>query len=151
MSSHHISSPRGSYRAPGLEHALVEDVMRPGIISCGPDTDLTTVARTMAANHVHAVVVSGTYQTSHGGEHLSWGLVTALDLAAAALPGVGELDAGALASSEIVTVDATEPLERAVQLMVEHQLTHLIVISRARPIGVLSTLDIAGCLAWGEA
>jgi CBS domain-containing protein len=151
MSSHHLSPPRGSDRAPGLEHALVEDVMRPGIISCGPETDLTTVARTMAANHVHAVVVSGTEPAAHGGEHLTWGLVTALDLVAAALPGIGAPDAGALASTEIVTVDGREPLERAAQLMVEHQLTHLLVVAGARPIGIVSTLDIAGCLAWGEA
>jgi CBS domain-containing protein len=151
MSSHHLSPPRGSYRAPALEHALVEDVMRPGIISCGPETDLITVARTMAANHVHAVVVSGTEQTASGGEHLTWGIVTALDLAAAALPGVGTPDAGALASTEVVTVDAVEPLQHAAQLMAEHQLTHLLVVSGARPVGIVSTLDVAGCLAWGEA
>ena len=78
MSSHHFSPPRGSDRAPALEHALVEDAMRPGIISCDPRTDLTTLARTMAANHVHAIVVSGTEAAPHGGEHLTWGLVTAL-------------------------------------------------------------------------
>ena len=44
----HITPSRGSDRAPALEHALVEDVMRPGILSCGPEDDLTTVARTMA-------------------------------------------------------------------------------------------------------
>jgi CBS domain-containing protein len=150
MSSQPLSVPGGSYRAPALEHALVVDVMRPGVISCGPETDLTTVARTMAANHVHAVVVSGTEPISNGGEHLRWGIVTALDLVAAALPGVGALDAGALASTEIVTVDAGKPLQGAAQLMVEHQLTHLLVIDRARPVGILSTLDIAGCLASGE-
>jgi CBS domain-containing protein len=150
MSSYHVSPPRGSSRAPGLDHALVEDVMRPGIISCGPETDLTTVARTMATNHVHAVVVSGIHQTPSGGEELTWGIVSALDLVAAALPGAGAPDAGALASTEVVTVDAREPLERAAQLMVEHQLTHLLVVDGARPVGVLSTLDIAGCMAWGE-
>jgi CBS domain-containing protein len=150
MSSHHITPSRGSDRTPALEHALVEDVMRPGIISCGPETDLTTVARTMAANHVHAVVVSGVSETVFGGEHLTWGLITALDLVASALPGVVAPDAGSLASTEIVTVESTEPLERAVQLMAEHQLSHLLVVSRARPVGVVSTLDIAGCLAWGE-
>jgi CBS domain-containing protein len=150
MSSQHTFTPRGSDRAPTLEHALVEDVMRRGIISCGPDTDLTTVARLMATNHVHAVVVSGTENPGHGGEHLSWGLITALDLASAALPGLSVPDAGALARTEIVTVEADEPLERAAQVMVEHQLTHLIVVTRARPVGVVSTLDLAGCLAWGE-
>jgi CBS domain-containing protein len=61
------------------------------------------------------------------------------------------VDTGALASTEIVTVDIDEPLERAAQLMVEHQVTHLLVVSGARPVGILSTLDVAGCLAWGEA
>jgi CBS domain-containing protein len=150
MSSQHLSSPRGSDRAPAFEHGLVEDVMRRGIISCDPETDLTTVARLMATNHVHAVVVSGTETSTSGSEHLTWGLVTALDLVAAALPGVGTPDAGDLASTEILTVEADEPLERAAQLMVEHQLTHLIVVSAARPVGVVSTLDVAGCLAWGE-
>jgi CBS domain-containing protein len=52
----------------------------------------------------------------------------------------------------VVTVEAREPLERAAQLMVEHQLSHLLVLSaKAQPIGVVSTLDVAGCLAWGEA
>jgi CBS domain-containing protein len=149
MSSQHYSLPRGSDRAPALEHALVEDVMRRGIISCGPDTDLITVARLMATNHVHAVVVSGVEASPHGGEHLTWGLVTALDLVAAALPGI-EADAGALATTEILTIDASEPLVRAAQMMLEHQLTHLIVVSQARPVGVVSTLDVAGCLGWGE-
>ena len=83
----------------------------------------------------------------NGGEHLTWGIVTALDLVTAALPGAGTPDAGALASTEIVTVDAEEPLPRAAQLMVEHQLSHLLVVSGARPVGILSTLDVAGCLA----
>jgi CBS domain-containing protein len=147
MSSHHlVSPPRGSDRAPGLEHAVVQDVMRPGIISCGPETDLTTLAGLMASHRVHAVVVSDTEGT---GER-AWALVTALDLVAAALPGVGAPDAGALASTEVVTVDGAEPLERAAQLMVEHQLTHLLVVSGTRPVGVISTLDFAGRLARDE-
>jgi CBS domain-containing protein len=146
MSSSQIR--RGSDRTPALEHALVEDVMHTGIVSCPPQTDLVTVARTMATDHIHAVVVSGIEPTAHG-ERLTWGLVTSLDLLEAAGSGA---EAGEVCSTEVVTIEAGEPLERAVQLMVEHQLTHLLVVSdQAMPIGVLSTLDIAGCLAWGEA
>ncbi len=146
MSSSQI--PRGSDRMPALEHALVEDVMHTGIVSCPPETDLVTVARTMASRHIHAVVVSGIEPTPHG-ERLTWGLLTSLDLAEAA---GASADAGEVCSTEVVTVEAGEPLERAVQLMVEHQLTHLLVLSaQALPIGIVSTLDIAGCLAWGEA
>ncbi len=148
MSSHQI---RGSDRTPALEHARVEDVMHPGIVSCPPETELVAVARTMATRHIHAVVVSGVELTG-AGERLTWGLLSSLDLAAAALTGLDGVDAGDVASSEVVTVQADEPLESAVQLMVEHQLPHLLVVSaKAQPIGILSTLDVAGCLAWGEA
>lgn len=124
--------------------------MHPGILSSGPETDLTSVARLMATHHVHALVVSGIEPTARGGEHLTWGLLSALDLVAAAQPGMHAADAGALASTEVVTIGADEPLRRAAQLMVEHQLSHLLVLSGTVPVGVVSTLDIAGCLAWGE-
>jgi CBS domain-containing protein len=146
-----MSSPlirRGSDRTPALAHALVEDVMHPGVVSCPPETDLVAVARTMASRHIHAVVVSGIERTARG-EHLTWGLLTSLDLVAAA---GSDAEAGEVCSTELITIAAGEPLERAVQLMVEHQLTHLVVLSdQALPIGIVSTLDVAGCLAWGEA
>ena len=138
MSSHQLH--------PALGDAVVADVMRPGIISCTPDTDIETVATTMATHRVHAVVVSGIESLLDGREHLSWGIVTALDLVAAAVPGAESTRAGALASTEVVTVDVGEPLERAAQLMAEHQLTHLLVIADGLPFGILSTLDIVGRL-----
>jgi crotonyl-CoA carboxylase/reductase len=150
MSSHNITPSRGSDRAPALHHALVEDVMHPGILSCGPEDDLATVARTMADNHVHAVVVSGIEPTSSGGERLTWGMITALDLTTATLAGDAS-DAGELASTEIVTVEPADRLERAAQLMSEHQLTHLMVVAGARPVGIVSTLDVAASIAGSEA
>src|SRR4051794_14619804 len=100
MSSSQIR--RGSDRTPAIEHALVEAVMHTGIVSCPPETDLVTVARTMASRHIHAVVVSGIESTGHG-EHLTWGLLTSLDLAGAA---GSAADAGEVCSSEVVTVEA---------------------------------------------
>ena len=139
---------RGSDRAPSLRHALVRDVMRPGIVSCPPGSDLAAVARLMAGEHIHAVVVSG-IEWVRGGERLTWGLLTALDLVASAHAGFGAAAAD-LASTEIVTVDADEPLDRAAQLMVEHRLNHLVVVADGEPVGILTTLDIAGCLAANE-
>jgi len=144
------TSARGSDRAPSLQHARVEDVMRPGIITCAPQTDLVSVARLMSEHHIHAVVVSG-IESIPGGERLTWGLLTALDLVASTMPGYEGAEAADLASTEIVTVEESELLERAAQLMVEHQLTHLLVVTGGEPVGILSTLDVAGCLAWGEA
>jgi CBS domain-containing protein len=48
-----------SYLMPRLEHATVSDAMRPGIFSCEPDATLRDVARLMASEHVHGVVVMG--------------------------------------------------------------------------------------------
>jgi CBS domain-containing protein len=123
--------------------------MRPGVISCGPETDLPSVAFMMTSNRVHSVVVSGIEPLPNGGEHLTWGLITALDLVQAALAGSGEGDAGTLAVSELVTVEADDTLEHAAQLMSEHQLSHLLVISGAQPVGIVSTLDVVGHLARG--
>jgi CBS domain-containing protein len=137
MTNHLPPSP------PALDSVSVEDVMRGGIIDCAPETDLATVARLMADNHVHAVVV-------HDDVNSKWSIVTALDLVAAALPGAGAPDASAIASTEVVTIDGEEPLERAAQVMVEHQLTHLLVVAGNRPVGILSTLDMAGVLTRDE-
>ena len=54
---------------------------------------------------------------------------------------------------EFLTVAPDEALERAAQMMLEHRATHLVVVDPEtdRPLGVLSTLDVAGVLAWGRA
>jgi CBS domain-containing protein len=145
MSTEPIFTGPGSATAPRLQHAVVADVMHPGVVSCPRDTDLVTVARMMASHHIHAVVVSGTDGR--------WGLLSDLDLVAAALPQLPpDADAGDYASTELLTVDRDERLERAAQIMVEHQLAHLLVVSPlGAPIGVVSTLDVAGAIAWGEA
>src|SRR5947209_10094080 len=65
MTNPESPSPVGWFRrpsffghaVPSFEHALVADVMRPGLITCQPETRLRGVAQAMAANHVHALVV----------------------------------------------------------------------------------------------
>ncbi|HJV29262.1 MAG TPA: CBS domain-containing protein [Gaiellaceae bacterium] len=123
--------------------------MHPGLISCALDTPLRTVARLMATYRVHAVFV-----TAHGEEKLpggeSWGVVSDADLLRAAESGdVDEQPAQSIAATGVQTIASSDELARAAQLMAEHEVSHLIVIERhsARPIGVLSTLDIARALA----
>ena len=142
---------RGSDRLPALEHAAVSDVMHTGLVTCPPDTDLITVARLMASDHIHCVVVTGIAATS-AGERLTWGLLTDLALVRARRA-AGFATAGEAALTEIVTVAEDEPLERAAELMAVNGLTHLVVVSERdrQPVGMLSTIDVAGALAWGEA
>jgi CBS domain-containing protein len=151
MSSTDIQHFRGSYLMPSLEHATVSDVMHPGILGCEPDASLTEVARVMATHHVHCVAVIG---VSHEDPPAGvWGVVSDLDLVRAGIRDDGPTTARDLAQQPLITVEPTMPLREAGELMLAHGVSHLIVIQGAnqRPIGILSTADVAGVLAWGEA
>jgi CBS domain-containing protein len=82
-----------------------------------------------------------------------WGIVTDMDLMRAARENVDERTAAWAAVSEFLSVSPDERLERAVKMMIEHHVTHLVVVDPQsdKAVGVLSTLDVAGLLAWGRA
>jgi CBS domain-containing protein len=121
----------------------VAEAMTLGIIACSPDTPLREVAGLMAEHNVHAVYV---YDTDTSADR--WALVSDLDLVAA-WPVLDDRTAGNSAITPLVSIGADDSLERAAQLMMETGSTHLAVIARAtgRPVGVLSTLDIARAVA----
>jgi CBS domain-containing protein len=124
---------------------LVEHAMNPGVIACARETPLSDVARMMAEHSVHAIVVVD------GGERELWGVVSDLDLAAAAgVRDLREQTAGASAATPVLMVPPQESLRRAAQLMTEHAIAHLVVVDpgSGRPVGVLSTLDVARVLGW---
>jgi predicted transcriptional regulator len=120
--------------------ALVREVMTPGVIGCPPETPLRTVARMMASYRVHAVVVDHDF---------GWSVVSDLDLVEALGVGADTATAGRIARTPAVMVAPDETLERAAQLMSEHEVSHLVVAvpGAERPLGVLSTLDVARALA----
>jgi CBS domain-containing protein len=145
-----VPRPRGSYRTPAFEHANVSDAMRPGVISCPADTSLRSVAQMMAQQHIHSVVVTDLLRS--GAEDGAWGVVSDIDLLRAVGEDVDERTAGDVAGTELPTVTPDDRLARAAQLMAEHEVTHLLVVtpSTGAPLGVLSSLDVAGVVAWGE-
>jgi CBS domain-containing protein len=150
MASTSIQPVRGSYLMPRYEDARVYDAMRLGIFTCPPETSLKDVARMMATYHIHAVVV--TDMDGEGESETPWGVISDADLAAAAGPDAVDRTARDAARTEIVTVTADDSIAHAAKLMTEHGVTHLVVVQPAsgKPLGVISTLDIAGVLAWGE-
>ena len=152
MSHDTIQPYHGSYLMPTFEHATVADAMHPGILSVSPEASLTEVARMMATRHVHCAAVMG---ISHqpDGESLVWGLISDLELVQAGLASKSEQTAATLAQEPIISVEPSTPIRAAAQLMLGHGASHVVVIDPGtqRPIGILSTLDIAGILAWGEA
>jgi CBS domain-containing protein len=103
----------------------------------------------MASERVHCVVV----ESGSGASGPPWGIVSDLDLVAAAtVRDLDEQTAGGSAATPVVLVGPDETLERAAQLLVEHSISHLVVVdpAGALPVGVLSTLDLAARLAEKE-
>ena len=145
-----IQPYQGSYLMPSFEKATVADAMRPGVMSCQPDAPALTVARMMATHHIHAVVVEGVELDAVHGEQLVWGVVSDLDLARAAHAGAESVTAADLAATEPITIEPSASLVEAARIMDEHATAHLIVVDRQRPVGIISTLDLAGALAWGR-
>ena len=147
-----IQPDPGSYLMPRLEHATVSDAMHPGLLFCDPDATLTDVARLMASHHVHCIAVMAPSGRSTE-EKAVWAVVTDVDLLRAGLQEGAEGTASTIAAQAPVTVEVGTPLLEAGELMLSHSSKHLVVIDPRlrRPVGILSTLDIAGVLAWGEA
>jgi CBS domain-containing protein len=148
--NHHLT--HGSYLMPSLEHATVADAMHPGIMTCDPGATATDVARMMASHHVHCIAVAA-ISHDHPGESLVWSIVSDIDLIRAGVVGDPDMTASKMASAPAVAVELSTPLLEAARLMLKHSSSHLLVVDPGaqRPVGMISTLDIAGILAWGEA
>jgi CBS domain-containing protein len=126
-----------------LTRLRVGDAMHRGVIVCDRAEPLSRVAQLMSEHGVHSVVVGG-----EAGR--LWGIVSDLDLvAAAAVRVLDEQTAGATAVTPVVAVAPEDSLHRAAQLMTEYGVAHLVVVEAdtRRPVGVLSTLDLARELA----
>lgn len=131
---------------PASAQIRVSDAMHHGVLTCTKDASLAQVAELMASHQVHCVVVE---EDELADSDSPWGLVSDLDLVAAA--SVRDLDAqtaGPTAATAALTISPRETLQCAAQLMTEHETAHLVVVdSEGRPVGVLSTLDIAAALS----
>jgi CBS domain-containing protein len=130
---------------PGFTRATVGQAMHYGVLSCPPDATMAEVAAMMATHHVHAVVVD-----DPTGERLIWGIVSDLDLIGAAADGV-DATAGTLAATPALTVRPDQPLAIAARIMRDAEVHHLVVVDprTERPIGMVSTMNIAIVLAFG--
>ena len=86
--------------------------MTSGLISCAPETPLRNVARLMATHRVHAIFVFDYgYEDDETTE--LWGLVSDLDVAAAACGDIDKWNARDSAVTPLVTVASDSTLERA--------------------------------------
>jgi CBS domain-containing protein len=141
---------RGSL-VPVLADATVCDAMNPGIYACHADMPLRGVARMMSNSRVNAVAVIGMADEADPDSLQVWGIVSDLDLVQSGVRTGLDRTAGDCALAPVLTVEANAPLRDAGELMISHGVHHLVVVApgTARPVGILSTLDVAGIIAWG--
>jgi CBS domain-containing protein len=146
-----VTKSQGSYLMPSLGHATVADAMHPGILSCEPDATLPEVAQIMATHHVHCVAVVGISHEQP--ECFVWSIVSDVDVVRAGIDEGAAVTARALATQPVVVVEPGTSLRDAARELLARGVSHAVVTDPVaqRPVGVLSTLDVAGVLAWGEA
>jgi CBS domain-containing protein len=137
-----VSTQRGV--EPASARIRVSAAMHEGVLTCSRQASLAHVAELMASHRVHCVVVTDEREDAGS----LWGIVSDLDLAAASsVRDLDEQTAGATAATAALTIEPEETVQRAAQLMTEHGTTHLVVVDvEGRPVGILSTLDIAAAL-----
>lgn len=139
----HMNDTTGtSETAQQLDRRTAGDLVSGGILACSPDAPLDEVAALMAENGVHAIVVVDEAKPEPP-------VVSDLDLIAAAASGhYAELRASDIAGTEAVSVLRDESLGRVAQLLAEHRVSHALVRDeRRQPIGIISTLDLAGAIS----
>jgi CBS domain-containing protein len=125
-----------------LDQIRVEDVMHAGLVGCNPSAPLAVIAQMLAVERIHCVVVHGLEHTREG-ERMTWGVINDRDLMRALDAGDGGVTAARLAMPAEPTVDVAESLDRVVQLMAEYDVSHVLVLEKGYPIGIVSALDVA--------
>jgi CBS domain-containing protein len=104
----------------------------------------------MAQYRVHCVVALGEGPRERGASARVWGLISDLDLTRiAGSERIDDRTAGGSATTDVVTIGPSDSVHHAAILMGEHGVSHLIVVEPVsdRPVGVISTFDVAAVLA----
>jgi CBS domain-containing protein len=116
----------------------VRDVMTSNPTTCEPTATLVDAAKVMAREDVGPVPIV------EGGKLV--GLVTDRDIIIRAVAegrDVTSTTVRDVASKDLVTVTADEDLDRALQLMAQHQVRRIPVVEGDRVVGIVSQADVA--------
>jgi CBS domain-containing protein len=116
----------------------VRDVMTSNPTTCEPTATLVDAAKVMAREDVGPVPIV------EGGKLV--GLVTDRDIIIRAVAEGRDVTGTTVrdvASKDLVTVTADEDLDRALQLMAQHQVRRIPVVEGDRVVGIVSQADVA--------
>jgi CBS domain-containing protein len=133
--------------SPPSAEVTVGDVMRRGVIFCERQASAQELADTMIAHGVHSVAVLGHTQNERHAPAV-WGIVSDVDLLAAALDPDAPGTAGDLAHQPVITIRATRPIREAAETITTYRVNHLVVIDGEvqTPVGFIAPLDIVQAL-----
>ena len=127
-----------------LTNILARDVMRRPL-TCEATATLPYIAQVLSEHRIHCVLVDGTTKDRQGTVR-DWGVVSDLDVVRGALAG-GDVTASQIAGTDMPIVDANDDLETVAGALSQHDCSHVVVVDDERPVGVISTLDLAGVLS----
>lgn len=121
------------------EDIPVREVMSSPVREASGETPATEAARLLCEQQIGSVLVRGTPD----------GILTDTDIVRAVKAGKDPATTviAELRSSPVVSIDADANLQRAAELMDEHDIKRLLVTANGEQVGVVSTTDIIDCLA----
>ena len=131
-----MTAPDSPTRSP-LTGVTVLDAMNPGVVSCLPDDGVAKLASIMVAHGIHAVVLAR-------GDRTGPLIVTDLELVRAALERA-DVHVAEIAREPLASLPADAPLDRAVAMMAERYVAHLLATDPVSgdPAGIISSFDVA--------
>ncbi|WP_336000857.1 CBS domain-containing protein [Halorientalis halophila] len=120
-----------------LAPVTVRDVMNPTVETIGPDLDAAAVARLLHRRGIGSAVVV------EAGEPV--GIVTESDVVGIVAEGRDPetLTAADCMAAPVITVDAGDEIEMAVDLFREHRIKKLPVLDAGSLVGILTTTDVS--------
>ncbi|MCH7558576.1 MAG: CBS domain-containing protein [Planctomycetes bacterium] len=123
---------------------IIRDFMRRGVVTCGVAANAAEVARIMLDNDVSALVVVD--------ERLNaCGVISKTDLIGYYGRDLSLITAEDIMTSEILTVSPDTLVHEAVQLMLEHRVHQLVIVTKGgahrRPVAIFTTGDAVALMA----
>src|SRR5574340_846627 len=130
---------------------LVRDLMHRGLITCRQDASLGQVAVLLTQHHIHALVVVDR-------DRRPIVLISDFDLLAGewlsadteSLSVMRNLTAGDLMSQPIASVEASSALHAAAKIMLEKDISRLLVTEDGKPAGMIAGSDFVASIARAE-
>lgn len=124
-----------------MSDRIVSSVMTSPFVSIGSDDPITDAAKVMRDSTIGSLIVVD-------GESRPEGIITRTDFVDVVADGPdlsGDVpSAGALMATDLVTVTPDTPLDEAADLMRQHAVHHLPVVSAAgEVVGIVTTSDLA--------